>query len=260
MDVEYDRYLEKDAPTQATDFPKMHKSSEFQEKIQYSFLALPYKSINSDYVNFFKGAKQALDMMHYTKITKMHGHIITKSGSEHDPPSVAETINKSIDIANEQYTTKREFTSADTFSGRVGSGTTHYNRNPGYCGYVWNYTVEVDHIFPFPDDRKPDILCFGLAYKCTDNVSYSNETQYNDFWCSPFGFSEGINLKKYGQMDESNRYTFGDADMWAKYPRTPSSTFGTTEQTIRRGAWLASQTKFSILADWHVENGFKFRP
>ena len=103
MDIEYDRYLEKDAPTQATDFPKMHKSSEFQEKIKYSFLALPYKSINSDYVNFFKGAKQALDMMRYTKITKMHGHIITKSGSEHDPPSVAETINKSIDIAPKIY-------------------------------------------------------------------------------------------------------------------------------------------------------------
>ena len=75
-----------------------------------------------------------------------------------------------------------------------------------------------------------------------------------------FGFIEGINLINYGQMDESNRYTFGNADMWAKYPRTPSSTFGNTEQTIRRGAWLASQTKFSILADWHVENGFKFRP
>lgn len=75
-----------------------------------------------------------------------------------------------------------------------------------------------------------------------------------------FGFIEGINLINYGQMDESNLYTFGDADTWARFPRTPSSTFSTTEQTIRRGAWLASQTKFSILADWHVENGFKFRP
>ena len=184
MDVEYDRYFEKDAPIQETDFPKMYKASEFQEKIQYSFLALPYKSINSDYVNFFKGAKQALDMMRYTKVQRMHGHIIKKDGTNHDPPSVSEAINEAIKNANGNSTD--EFISADTFSGRVGSGTTHYNNNPGYCGYVWNYTVEIDHIFPFPDDRKPDILCFGLAYKCTDNVSYSNETQYNDFWCSPF--------------------------------------------------------------------------
>ena len=186
MDVEYDRYFEKDAPTQAAYFPKMYKSSEFQEKIQYSFLAVPHKSINSDYVEFFKGAKQALDMMRYIKIQKMHGHTITKANNEHDPPSVSEAINKAIERANENSTTKYEFTSVDTFSGRIGSGTTHYNKNPGYCGYVWNYAVEIDHIFPFPDDRKPDILCFGLAYKCTDNVSYSSETQYNDFWCSPF--------------------------------------------------------------------------
>ena len=75
-----------------------------------------------------------------------------------------------------------------------------------------------------------------------------------------FGFNEGINLINYGQMDESNRYTFGNEDTWAKYPRTPSSTFSSTEKTVRRGAWLASQVKFAIVADWHVENGFKFRP
>lgn len=73
-----------------------------------------------------------------------------------------------------------------------------------------------------------------------------------------FGFIEGINLINYGQMDESNRYIFGNADMWAKYPRTPSSTFG--EKRTRRCSWLASQVKFVIVADWHVENGFKFRP
>lgn len=75
-----------------------------------------------------------------------------------------------------------------------------------------------------------------------------------------FGFIEGVNLINYGQMDESNRYTFGNADTWAKYPRTPSSTFGSSDGAIRRGAWLASQVKFAIVADWHVENGFKFRP
>lgn len=37
MDVEYDRYFEKDAPIQETDFPKMYKASEFQEKIHNNF-------------------------------------------------------------------------------------------------------------------------------------------------------------------------------------------------------------------------------
>lgn len=62
-----------------------------------------------------------------------------------------------------------------------------------------------------------------------------------------------VNLMKINGIKIGDRYTF------ARYPQTPVSV-RVDEKTTYKGSWLASDVYLSVLADWNVPNGFKFRP
>lgn len=267
VDVEYRKYLEPDAQIKWSDyFPKRLTSSELQVKIPESFLKIPYKGSNIEYKEFFKGAKKALDMMQYAPIRYFSGKWFSNKMTRFNEPTVESGIEHGIEYYM-QYEDRpnmvKNFYMPDTnvvMKGRCGSGAVNRRiDNPMYYTYVYSFFIEIERIFPFSDNRKPHIICYALTKKVEDFVPDSYFTQYNDFWCEQFGFTEGYNWVDYGEFDETKGIKIGDRHTFARYPQTPVSV-RVDGKTTYKGSWLASDVYLSILADWDVPNGFKFRP
>lgn len=202
-DVNYRGYLETNTPYRfnqsgfaAAPFPRTYNSaSELQEKINEIFVCLPYNETSNKYIDFFKGAKKALDMMRYSKITRMHGHRVYDQQSVIEYNSVEEAVDRAIKLFQNNTPPRQEFTDykQEYFSGECGTIVTNFHKT-SYWSIIKNFKVEIDEIFPFSGDRKPNIICYAIAVKTDSNNLSNTEFQYNDFWCEPFGFKEGYNL------------------------------------------------------------------
>lgn len=214
-DMDYKGYLELDTPYRFyqssfsnVGFPRTYNSaSELQKKIKEIFVCIPYNETSDKYVDFFKGAKKALDMMRYSKITRMRGNEEDDVKAWTQEASVKTAVDESIRMFLEAAPKrkKKSFTtySQNLFTGLCGTFVTNYNKGT-YWAQIYNFKVEIEEIFPFSDDRKPDILCYAIALKNDIDAPsvIGAEIQYNDFWCEPFGLKEGYNLINLRKMEK----------------------------------------------------------
>ncbi len=247
----------KDYQTDGSDFPKMHDYGTLIEPADCRICNLPPKgSPIAAYGDFLIATKNVLDHLTVVKHTKLSGTILSRDGGNHDPPSVSETVNEAVKRAMENDASKGSFTAFPQSIWNK-TGTTHYNQNPGYCGYASSRALKIVMDSPPIPDGKCKIIIATFAGKVTGNVSYSSETQYNDYDKGPLDVPDGMDIRDYGEWRDKLTIEFGDIDFFPKYPKTPSSQW--EPNTIRRGAWLGCEVKIHCLLDFGIPGGFKFQ-
>lgn len=252
VDIEF-----KDYQSDGSDFPKMHDYGTLILPPDCRICNLPPKGAPiAEYADFLIAAKNVLDNLTVVKHTKLSGTTLSRDGTHHDPPSVAETINESVKKAMEKEASKGSFTYfPQTIYNKT--GTTQYNDNPGYCGYASSLALKiVMDSLPIPD-AKCKIIIATFAGKVSGLVGYSSETQYNDYDKGPLNVPDGMDIRDFGEWKDKITIELGDVDFFPKYPKTPSSQW--EPRMIRRGAWLGCEVKIHCLLDFGIEGGFKFQ-
>lgn len=243
--------------TDGSDFPKMHDYGTLILPDDCRICTLPPKGAMLEHFGaFLLAAKNVIDNLTVVKNTKLSGTTLSRDGSYHDPPSVAETISESIKKAMANDIVKGTFT---TFPQIIynKTGTTYYNDTPGYCGYAMSLALKIVMDAPPIPDAKCKIIIATFAGKVTGMVGYSNETQYNDYEKGPMDVPDGADIRDFGEWSQKLELDFGDIDYFPGNPRTPSSKFDSP--SVRRGAWRGCEVKIHCLLDFGIPGGFKFQ-
>lgn len=264
-----------------TDIPKPIDNYNFKDNL-YSPFIIDACKLNENMKQTLKMLKEIICKLRYTKIR--YGCAVKRDytvNQVHDPHSVAEAIHQAI----AKFDDDKMFSDDSLLNAFIhpqglknnhlhttqivlGNSTTHYNDQPGYCGYVSCYYAEFETLFH--PNFAPDLYCLcGSAKlpigKLTENTfldypiwRYMKVLDYSDYWSGSLGFSEGFNKIRIGHCGHNNVLSFGNIREFAGIPKTPISNFG-GEETQRHGAFIGSLNFIAYIYDWAVEGGFKFK-
>lgn len=240
-----------------SDFPKMHDYGTLILPEDCRICTLPPKGAMLEHFGeFLTAARNVLNRLTVIKNTKISGTTLSRDGTNHDPPSASGSVDEAIQKAMDREPDKGNFnTFPQTIYNRTGN--THYNQNPGYCGYASSRALKVIMDSPPIPNARCKVIVATFAGKIVGNTSHSNEIQYNDYDKGPLDVPDGVNIRDFGEWKDKLTIEFGDADFFPKYPKTPSSQWEPNQ--IRRGSWLGCEVKIHCLLDFGIEGGFKFQ-
>lgn len=218
--------------------------------------------------------RNALDKLTVVEAKEIKGRVISRSGSEHDPP-FGESIGKAMERAfadgqpvTGTFTRWSVAAYVNAWSGNVhwktyqpDLGDSEYNTD-GYCGYAQASMAEVTGVRNCLLGRKFDILTYTYARKPTKHMTNSDEISTAIFDPGSAGFREGINFQRVHVDDISEMCVrIGSIDMIPQNGVVPVSDFdGEGQATWRRGAKRGYESQSWVYLDYACEDGFRFRP
>ena len=230
---------------------------------------------------WLKAIKAALDKLTVILPRSARGTVVTRSGSEHDPP-FGESIGNAMSYAMQAKPTK--------FAGGLSSlsvygwsGNTHWkwprpkkededggggldedeeeNKN-GYCGYAQSHAYTITSVGSWLYGRDCELLMAAVAKRPEGPVPYSSVLDVATFDSGRAGFKEGTSFLSpvHITWGEKLEIKIGDPDAIPKNSSVPTSEWDEDGNPIRRHSCkVGYSADVKCLLDYGVRNGFRFQ-
>ncbi len=257
VNLEFDDYED-----DLSDFPKMWSYADLIEDESCRICEYPgHGALLQDFVAWFQAARNAINKLTAIEFHNIEGKILTRSGSEHDPP-FQESINTAISEAMDGDPNEGTFSSFPQ-EFYAWSGNTDYKKDKkgkhGYCGYAYSKEIIIQKSSKPHPTAECDLIFHYMVAKPQDALSYSEELQYSVLDLGDSGLETGVFTKVVRWSNDMELdISIGNVNSIPKNSTVPSSDFSDNNR-VRRSAKTGYEGIVYCILDFGVEKGFKFR-
>lgn len=269
VDGEYSDYVgdkqqTAEKPFKYSAMPKKLDVSNFSDIEEGALYHLSGGSTREEVIKLMKLMKKVICRIRYTKFTGFgNAKVYNFSASNHDPPSVAQSLNNCKDIIRKlKPNFYKKYDDSLVKHYVVGTFTTHYNDTPGYCGYIDTFAIQIQSLFN--QNYIPQVYCLCYSSKMINtgkidgSYRYSRYIQQSEYDSGSLGFKQGFNKISLGKAKPNEIIRLGKPHQFLKNPKTPKTNFS-ADEIVRHGCAVGCDNYMIFICDWGVEGGFKFR-